>query len=71
MSAQWPSCRVEPQGIAPVFAMFAVGARCACGRAVAALSDDESYLVIRRLTPWPYPAARATVHPGARRRPLP
>ena len=70
MPAQWPSCLVEPQGIAHVFVMFAVGAHCVCGRAVAALSDDESDLVIRRLTPWPYPAVHPTAHPRPTRYPL-
>jgi hypothetical protein len=70
MPAQWPSCQVEPQGIAHVFTTLAVGAHCACGRAVAALSDDECDLVIRRLTPWPYPTARATVHARAKPHPF-
>ena len=54
MQSEYPrSCAVEAAGIAHVFTPFFVGAICACGRAVAALGDDERGVVIRRSAPRP------------------
>jgi len=55
------SCAVDGDGIAHVFTPFVVGASCACGRAVAALSDDERAVVIRRSSPRPRPAPAKAV----------
>jgi hypothetical protein len=68
MGASPFECDVDSGGISHVFGALAVGAVCACGRTVAALSEDERRLELRCVDPWPAPVRSRTdaVRPSAR-----